>query len=230
MYSSRLFCYRPERGEIEIVALIHRICISLRCLKGVDAPDALHLRLNPLPLPFAQNQLLLPVAQLGRFERRLHGFEEMPATEGGGGAAVVLGRLPRAIVGVFDPFSVAWAAQGFGAEGIRYRGAHVVNHLLRDHPGVCGTPVPMLLIRLVEPFDAVQDDGLHFHPSGAVGVPDGFDPEVDVDVLAISVDVGIAGDGRGWEFEVIGLGPLPFLGQRTGPSLHEEIDGDGVFD
>lgn len=87
----------------------------------------------------------------------------------------------------------------------------------------------MLLIRLAEPVDAVEDYRLHFHASGAVGIPDRFDPEVEVDVLAIFVDVGIAGDGSGWEFEVIGRGPIPSFRQVFGPSRHEEVNGYGVF-
>lgn len=154
----------------------------------------------------------------------------MPATEGGGGAAVVLGCLLAAVVRILDPVSVAWAAKCFRAESVGHGGAHVIDHLLRDHLGVYGAPVPLVLERLAEPIDAVEDDCMHFHASRAVGVPDGFNPEVNVDILAVFVDVGIAGDGGRWELEVIGWGAFPFLRQRFGPSRYEEFDGYGVFE
>ena len=128
----------------------------------------------------------------------------MPATKGGGRAAVILGCLLRAVVGVLDSFSVAWAAECLCAESVRYRGAHVVNHFLRYHLCVLGAPVPMVLERLAEPIDAVKNYRLHFHASGAVGIPNGFNPEIQIDILAVFVDVSIARDGVGWEFEVIG--------------------------
>lgn len=128
----------------------------------------------------------------------------MPATKGGGGTAVVLTCLLRAVVGVLDSFSVAWAAECLCAKSVGHRSAHVVDHFLRHHLSVYSAPVPMVLERLVEPGDAVENDRLHFHASGAVGIPNGFDPEVEVDVLTVFVDVGIAGDGGWWEVEVIG--------------------------
>ncbi len=213
--------YRSARGEIEKGARIHRFRGARRRLEGVDPPDARHLRLGPL---------LLPVAQAGRLQGRLERFEQVPAAEGGGGAAVVLGHLARAAVRVLDALSVAGAAERLGAEGKRDRGADVVDHFLRDHLGVHDAPVPLVFERLAEPGDAVEDDGLHFDAGGAVGVPDGLDPEVEVEILAVFVDVGVAGDGCGWEVEVIGRGPHPFFRQRVGPSRDEKVDGYGVFE
>ena len=112
----------------------------------------------------------------------------MPATKGGGGAAVVLGYLLRAIVRILYSFSVAWAAECLCTKSVGDGCAQVVSHLLRDHPGVDGTPVPLLLERLAEPVDTVEDYRLHFDTSGAIGVPNGFDPEIEIDVFAIFVD------------------------------------------
>ena len=154
----------------------------------------------------------------------------MPATEGGGGAAVVLGCLLRAVVRILDSVSVAWAAKCLRAESVGHGGAHVVDHFLRYHLGVYGAPVPLVLERLAEPIYAVEDYCLHFHASRAVGVPDGFNPKVNVDVLTVFVDVGIAGDrGRG-ELEVIGWGAFPTFRERFGPSRNKEVHGYGVFE
>ena len=128
----------------------------------------------------------------------------MPAPKGSRGTAVVFGRFGCAVVWIFDAFSVAWSAGCLRAESVGDGGAHVVDHFLRYHLGVYGTPVPLLLGCLSEPVDAVEDYRLHFHASGTVGIPDGFDPEVEVDVLAVFVDVDIAGGGGRRELEVIG--------------------------
>ena len=154
----------------------------------------------------------------------------MPATEGGGGAAVVLGCLLRAVVRILDSVSVAWAAECFRAKSIGHGGAHVVDHFLRYHLGVYGAPVPLVLERLAEPVYAVEDYCLYFHASRAVSVPDGCNPEVNVNVLVVFVDVGVAGDRDRWELEVIGWGAFPIFWQRFGPSGYKEVHGYGVFE
>ena len=154
----------------------------------------------------------------------------MPATEGGGGAAVVLGCLLRAVVRILDSISVAWAAECLRAKSVGYGGAYVVDHFLCYHLSVYGAPVPLVLEGLAEPIYAVENYCLHFHASRAVGVPDGCNPEVNVDVLAVFVDVGIAGDRGRWELEVIGWGAFPTFKQRFRPSRYKEVHGYGVFE
>ena len=116
---------------------------------------------------------------------------------------MVLGCFVRAVVRVFDSISVPRTAHRLCAESKWHGSAHVVDHFLRYHLGVYGAPVPLLFELRAEPVDAVDDYRLHFHAGGAVGVPDGCDPEVDVDILAVLVDVGVTGEGGG-KFKVFG--------------------------
>lgn len=187
------------------MARVHRICIPLRCLEGINAPDSRHLRLDPF---------FLPVTDTGCPERRLQGFEKMPTTKGGGGTAVVLGYFLRPVVGKFHSFSLTRTAKRLRTESIRQGGANVVSHFLRYHLGVYGTPVPLMLKRFAEPSDAVEDYCLHFHTSRAVGIPNGLDPEVVVDILAVFVNVGIAGNACRWEIEMFRGLPFPVFRHR----------------
>ena len=147
----------------------------------------------------------------------------MPATNGGSGTAVVLGHLLRAIVGIFDSFSVAWAAKRLCTESVRHGSAHVINHFVRYHLGVYATPVPLMLERFAKPGNAIEDYRLHFHASRTVGIPNGFNPEVEVDILTVLVDVGIPADGR-WEVEVIGCGPFPSFRKGLRPGCDKEVN------
>ena len=116
---------------------------------------------------------------------------------------MVFGCFFRAVVRVFDSISIPWAAHRLCAQSKWHGSAQVVDHFLRDHLGVYGAPVPLLFELRAEPVDAVKDYRLHFHAGGAVGVPDGCNPKVDVDILAVLVDVGITGKGGG-KFKVFG--------------------------
>ena len=87
-----------------------------------------------------------------------------------------------------------------------------------------------MLERLAEPGNAIEDYCLHFDASGAIGIPYSFDPQVNIDIFAILVDVGIARYIALWEVKVIRCRPHPVLRQRFSPSRDEEVDGYGVFE
>ena len=89
-----------------------------------------------------------------------------------------------------DAVSVARPTGRLGAKGEGNTPADVVSHLLGDHLCIYRTPVPLMLVRCVEPTDAVKDDGLNLDPGGPVLVPDTLDPQVKVDVHLIIVDKG----------------------------------------
>lgn len=155
----------------------------------------------------------------------------MPPAQRAGGPAMLIGQFPLAgEVGELDGIASA-GAEGFGAEGEGDGGADIVGHFLEDHVGVDGAPVPVGLVGGAEVGDAGEDERLDFDAGGAVLVPDGRDPEVEVEVVAGGVDEGGGGRaGRGGEVEGGGRGGVPVRGHGVGPSGDEEVDADGVFE
>lgn len=90
--------------------------------------------------------------------------------------------------GIFDAISVSRTTERLGTESEWDAGTEIIGHFLCDHLGIDGTPVPLMLVRHVEPSNAVEDDGLDLDASGTVLVPDTLDPKIDVDVLFVVVD------------------------------------------
>lgn len=110
---------------------------------------------------------------------------------------MLLRKLLRASVRIFDTVSVTRSARRFGAESERDTSADVVDHLLRHHPGIHGAPVPLMLVGRTEPSDTVEDDGLDLDASGAILVPYALHPEVDVVLHSVVVDEFFLVEGGG---------------------------------
>ena len=143
---------------------------------------------------------------------------------------MILAGLRRAQVRILDAIAVAGPTKDFGAKGKGDGAADVISHFLGDHAGIDGAPVPLVLVGHVEPGDAVEDDGLNLDAGGAVLVPDGLNPEVEVDVVAVFIYEGGLRHVAEGVVEARGGEVLPFRREGFRPGGHEEVDADGVFE
>ena len=106
---------------------------------------------------------------------------------------MLFGDFLRANVREFITVSIARPTRRLRTESERHARANVISHFLRDHFGVDGAPVPLVLVGHIEPGYAVEDDGLGFDAGGTVLVPYTLDPEVDVNVFLVVIDEGCLG-------------------------------------